>query len=151
MKIKIYFFGKANEITAWEEKHLSRIKFRCPVEIIALTQAGLKDKSLNADNEAAALLKKLDPLDFVIALDERGKDLTSETLAQTIQQAFETHGTVCFVIGGAFGLSPAILQRANLSVSFGKAVWTRNLVRLMLCEQVYRALEIQAGSNFHKK
>lgn len=115
-----------------------------------LPQAGLKDKAKNLAKEGAALLKKIQPQAFVVALDERGKDLTSEKLSVYLQRAFESHGTIVFVIGGAFGLSPEILERANLKLSFGAAVWTRNLVRLMLSEQIYRALEIKAGSNFHK-
>ena len=86
----------------------------------------------------------------MVALAETGKNLDSVEISQKIESAFETHGTVVFIIGGAFGLAPEVLNRANLKLSFGKAVWTRNLVRLMLLEQVYRSLEISAGSNFHK-
>jgi 23S rRNA (pseudouridine1915-N3)-methyltransferase len=120
------------------------------VETIALSQAGLKDKTLNLEKEGQALLKKIDPQDFLMVLDERGKNLESVQIAEKFSGAFETHGTICIAIGGAFGLDPLVLERANLKISFGKAVWTRNLVRLMLLEQVYRALEINAGSNFHK-
>jgi 23S rRNA (pseudouridine1915-N3)-methyltransferase len=150
MKIKIYYFGKANEISDWEKTHLQRIGFRCAVETIALSQAGLKDKTLNLEKEGQALLKKIDPQDFFIVLDETGKNLDSVQISEKISSAFETHGTVCVAIGGAFGLDPSVIARANLKLSFGKAVWTRNLVRLMLLEQVYRSLEINAGSNFHK-
>ncbi|NCP67741.1 23S rRNA (pseudouridine(1915)-N(3))-methyltransferase RlmH [Candidatus Peregrinibacteria bacterium] len=150
MKIKIYYFGKANEITSWEETYLQRIGFRASVETIPLSQAGLKDKTLNLAKEGALVLKKIDPQDFVIVLDENGKNLDSESISGKMEQAFVTHGTIVFIIGGAFGLDLKILERANLSLSFGKAVWTRNLVRLMLLEQIYRALEISAGSNFHK-
>lgn len=150
MKIKICYFGKPNEITDWERTYLQRIGFRCAVETIALPQAGLKDKAKNLAKEGAALLKKIQPQEFVVVLDERGKNLTSEKLSDNLQRAFESHGTIVFVIGGAFGLSPEILERANLKLSFGAAVWTRNLVRLMLSEQIYRALEIKTGSNFHK-
>ncbi len=150
MKIKIYFFGKGNEITEWEKTHLQRIGYRVPIETLALSQAGLKDKALNLNKEGALLLKKIDPQDFVVALAETGKNLDSVEISQKIESAFETHGTVVFIIGGAFGLAPEVLNRANLKLSFGKAVWTRNLVRLMLLEQVYRSLEISAGSNFHK-
>jgi 23S rRNA (pseudouridine1915-N3)-methyltransferase len=151
MKIKIYYFGKSNEISEWEQTLIQRIGYRCSVEMIALSQAGLKDKTLNLEKEGASLLKKIEPQAFVIALDERGNDLTSKALASKVQSAFESHGTVIFIIGGAFGLASEVLQRANLKLSFGKAVWTRSLVRLMLLEQTYRALEINAGSNFHKE
>lgn len=150
MKIKIYFFGKANEITAWEKKYLQRLRHRCSVETIALGQAGLRDKNLNQAKEAETLLKKIDPQDFLVVLDEHGQNLDSIEISVVFQRAFETHGTLCLTVGGAYGFDKTVLERANLKLSFGKPVWTRNLVRLMLLEQAYRALEIQFGSNFHK-
>jgi len=60
-------------------------------------------------------------------------------------------GEVHFVIGGAYGLDQKIISRANYLLSFGRMVWTRNLFRKMACEQIYRALEIEGGSNFHKE
>ena len=150
MKLKIYFFGKPNEITDWEQKHIQRIGYRAQIEVVALAQAGLRDSAKNKAKEAESLLKKIDAQDFVIALDEHGKDLTSVQFSQKLKTALVDHGTVVLIVGGAYGLDASILSRANLKLAFGQAVWTRNLVRLMLLEQLYRALEIDGGGNFHK-
>jgi len=150
MKIKVYFFGKPNEVTPQEQKHLERISYRAKVELIAFPQAGLKDGAKNKTKEAEALFKKLDNKDFLIVLDERGKSLDSMQFSSQLKAHLVEHSTVCLVIGGAFGLDDSVLKRANMQMSFGAMVWTRNLVRLMLLEQLYRALEIDGGGNFHK-
>lgn len=150
MKLKVYFFGKANEVTDWEQKYVKRIGFRSDVELVALPQAGLRDEAKNKAKEADAFLKKIENRDFVVVLDEHGKNLDSVQFSAQLKSALVEHSTVIFVVGGAYGLDNRILERANLKLSFGKAVWTRNLVRLMLLEQLYRALEIDGGSHFHK-
>lgn len=150
MKIKIYFFGKSGEVSDWEQKYLKRIGFRAAVELVALPQAGLRDELKNKTKEAEAFLKKVEPRDFVIVLDEHGQNLDSVSFSRQLKDKLVEHGTVVLVIGGAYGLETSVLERANAKIAFGKAVWTRNLVRLMLLEQVYRALEIDGGSQFHK-
>lgn len=150
MKIKIYFFGKPNEITEWEQTYLKRISFRAQIEIIALSQAGLKDETKNKAKEAEDLLKRIDNRDYVVVLDEHGKNMESSKFSRHLKTQLVEHGRVVLIIGGAFGLDPQIIERANFKLSFGQMVWTRNLVRLMLLEQLYRALEIDGGGNFHK-
>ena len=150
MKIKIYFFGKKNEITDWEIEYLKRIKFRAECEMIALPQAGITEAKKAKEIEGESLLKKLPEKAFLIALDENGKSYDSVQFSGWMKKQIETFGEIHFVIGGAHGISEKVLQRANAKICFGKMVWTRNLVRLMALEQLYRALEIDGGSNFHK-
>ncbi len=150
MKIKLYFFGKSREITEREKELAKRIGFRAKIELIALPQAGITDAEKAKSEEAERLLKKIGSKDFVIALDEHGQEFDSVKFSRDLRKKLENHGKVIFVIGGAHGLGKGILNRANQKVSFGKMVWTRNLVRHMALEQIYRALEIAGGSNFHK-
>lgn len=150
MKIKIYFFGKPNEITAWEETYVKRIGHRASLELVALPQAGLKDPVKTKIKEAENLLKKINPTDFLMVLDERGQGLDSVKFSEALKTNLVQHGTVVLAVGGAHGFDQAVLDRANLKIAFGAMVWTRNLVRLMLLEQVYRALDIDAGGHFHK-
>jgi len=151
MKLKIYFFGKKNEIIDWEQKHLKRIGFRVSVELIALNQAGLSDVQKTKSKESELFLSKISDRDFIIVLDENGKNLDSVQFSSWLKKNLEDQGTVTLVIGGAHGLGEKVLQRANAKISLGAMVWTRNLARLMLLEQLYRALEIDGGGNFHKK
>lgn len=89
--------------------------------------------------------------DTVCALDERGRTMTSPEFAQQLAKWRDGGRTnVGFVIGGADGLAPAILEDADLTLSFGKMVWPHMLVRVMLAEQLYRAASILSGSPYHR-
>jgi 23S rRNA (pseudouridine1915-N3)-methyltransferase len=150
MKIKLYFFGKKNEITPREEELIKRIGFRSSLEIIPLAQAGVTDVTKAKKKEAELLLNKICVQDFVIAFDEHGKELDSIQFSSQLKNWLVERGEVVFVIGGAHGLDESILTRANVKLRFGQMVWTRNLFRLMALEQLYRALEIDGGGHFHK-
>ncbi len=87
----------------------------------------------------------------LIALDGGGKPLSSEDLAASIG-AWRDGGaeTLAFVIGGAEGLDPALLKRAQMTLSLGKMTWPHMLVRVMLAEQLYRAQSILQGHPYHR-
>ena len=102
------------------------------------------------DAESDLLLKSLDPVDFVVLLDERGKMLSSPELAATIEQrAINGAKKIHFVIGGAFGVNDAVRQRADLVWQLSRLVFPHQLVRLILAEQVYRACSIIRGEKYH--
>ncbi|MCF7847039.1 MAG: 23S rRNA (pseudouridine(1915)-N(3))-methyltransferase RlmH [Candidatus Gracilibacteria bacterium] len=151
MKIKIWFFGKKSEITDFEREMLRRIEFRCDVSLHPLLQAGIDDPAAAKKKEAEKLLSKISETDFLVVFDEHGKKQNSVEFAHQLRQWLEQKQTVHFLIGGAHGLDQKIISRANFVLSFGAMVWTRNLFRQMALEQIYRALEIEGGSNFHKK
>ena len=86
-----------------------------------------------------------------MALDERGQMLSSPELAQRIADWRDAgRQDLAFVIGGADGLVPALRDRADLALSFGRLVWPHMLVRVMLAEQIYRAATILSGSPYHR-
>jgi 23S rRNA (pseudouridine1915-N3)-methyltransferase len=150
MKIKLWFFGKKNELTDFEQEMLKRIGFRCDFEIIPISQAGINDPSVAKKMESDLILNKISDRDFVVIFDERGEEFDSVEFSKKLKKWFIAYGTVHFVIGGAHGHDKKVRERANVLLRFGKMVWTRNLFRQMACEQIYRAMEIDAGSNFHK-
>lgn len=122
-----------------------------PVDLICLPQAGMGDMVAVKHKESEAVQNKITDKEYVVVLDEHGDvTQTSEIFAANIKQWKETYGDITFVIGGAYGLDDTILDRADLKIAFGKMVWTKDLVRLMLLEQMYRAGEINAGTGFHK-
>ena len=101
--------------------------------------------------EAALLLKAIGQSAMVIALDERGTLQSSPDFAVHLARIRDAAPSeVVFVIGGADGLDPAVLQRAQSHLSFGKMVWPHMLVRVMLTEQLYRAASILAGGPYHR-
>lgn len=101
--------------------------------------------------EAALLEKALPSGARIIALDERGKLMTSPDFAATLARLRDDGcSDLAFLIGGADGLAPELRARADLSLSFGKMVWPHMLARVMLTEQLYRAATILAGSPYHR-
>src|SRR5690606_23834355 len=93
--------------------------------------------------EAEAILKGLEATDYLVCLDERGKMLSSVRLAELIQaRANGSTRQLIFLIGGAFGIDPTVLKRANFSWSLSELTFPHQLVRLILAEQVYRSCTI---------
>lgn len=89
---------------------------------------------------------------LTVALDERGKLLSSPDFADLLGRwRDEGRGDAAFVIGGADGIEPALRDRADFKLSFGKMVWPHMLARVMLTEQLYRAASILAGAPYHRQ
>ncbi|TRD21675.1 23S rRNA (pseudouridine(1915)-N(3))-methyltransferase RlmH [Palleronia caenipelagi] len=108
-------------------------------------------KATGQDAEAEALLRAIPDDSVVVALDERGKVMTSPNFAARLGDwRDQGRGEVTFVIGGADGLTDALRDRADLMLSFGQMVWPHMLARVMLTEQLYRAASILAGSPYHR-
>ena len=108
-------------------------------------------KSIGQAEEARLLAAAIPERATVIALDERGKLLSSPDFSARLCD-FRDRGVpeLCIVIGGADGLTPDLRARADLSISFGKMVWPHMLARVMLAEQLYRAATIAAGGPYHR-
>ncbi|WP_347311516.1 23S rRNA (pseudouridine(1915)-N(3))-methyltransferase RlmH [Defluviimonas sp. SAOS-178_SWC] len=88
---------------------------------------------------------------FLVALDERGRQMTSPDFASTIARTRDGgRQDMAFLIGGADGLAPGLRGRADMLLSFGPMVWPHMLVRVMLAEQLYRAASILAGAPYHR-
>jgi 23S rRNA (pseudouridine1915-N3)-methyltransferase len=109
-----------------------------------LSELDLKKK------EGAIILNWLEPDDYLVLLDERGKNITSTELATFLQKKADV-GTkkIVFLIGGAFGVDPTVQQRAQFTWSFSKLVFPHQLVRLLLAEQLYRAGTILKNEKYH--
>ncbi len=100
--------------------------------------------------EGEMILGWLDKSDYLVALDENGKPLSSEGLAAFIQaRANESVKNLVFIIGGAFGLDEAVLKRANYKWSLSSLTFPHQLVRLILAEQLYRACTILRNEKYH--
>lgn len=117
-----------------------------------LTEHEVEDRKGGGMSAEADLLARVLPAGAVIvALDERGQTLSSPELAQRIADWRDAgRQDLAFVIGGADGLAPALRDRADLALSFGRLVWPHMLVRVMLAEQIYRAATILSGSPYHR-
>jgi 23S rRNA (pseudouridine1915-N3)-methyltransferase len=124
-----------------------RARGRGPAQVIEV-----EDKKGGGMAAEAALLEKAIPSGALICcLDERGKVMSSPDFADQLA-GWRDNGRqdVAFVIGGADGIDPALRERADALLSFGKMVWPHMLVRVMLSEQLYRAASILAGAPYHR-
>jgi 23S rRNA (pseudouridine1915-N3)-methyltransferase len=103
------------------------------------------------DQEAEMLLGAASAGHLLVALDEGGKNLDSRALADRIAK-WRDDGTpgLVFAIGGADGHGPALLQRSSLRLAFGPMTWPHQLARIMLAEQIYRAVTILSGHPYHR-
>lgn len=112
----------------------------------------VEDRKGGGMGAEAALLRKVIPQGArLVALDERGKLLSSIDFSRKIADWRDQGASdVSFVIGGADGIDPALRAEADLALSFGKMVWPHMLARVMLAEQIYRAVSILAGSPYHR-
>lgn len=112
----------------------------------------VEDRKGGGMSAEADLLRKSLPKGCILcALDERGKVMSSPDFANRLAKWRDT-GTrdLAFIIGGADGIDPALRAEADMLLSFGKMVWPHMMVRVMLSEQIYRAVSILAGSPYHR-
>lgn len=120
-------------------------------EVIELTESRASTAASRKTEEAKSLRPSL-PGGVVVALDERGKSLTSETFARQIARwRDDGRPAASFVIGGADGLDPAFLGETDLTLSFSPLTWPHQLVRIMLAEQLYRTTTILSGHPYHRE
>jgi len=99
--------------------------------------------------EAGAILKRIPGEAYVCALDREGDLLTSEEVAAFLEERRMGRSDLCFVLGGPFGLDPAVLERSQRSLSFGPITLPHQLARVVLLEQLFRAHKILAGEPYH--
>jgi 23S rRNA (pseudouridine1915-N3)-methyltransferase len=155
MQLQFWSIGKKNEAYVAEGVALftKRISHYYKVEwkIIATTKnsAVLSAEDLKI-GEGKIILNNLQKDDYLILLDERGKNLQSEELAKVLQKRNnDSTKQVIFLIGGAFGVSDEVIKRANFKWSLSNLVFPHQLVRLILAEQVYRACTINKNEKYH--
>jgi 23S rRNA (pseudouridine1915-N3)-methyltransferase len=155
MKIQFWSVGKANEpyVKAGVEEFTKRISKYYPVEwtIIPLPKnSGMLSEADLKKKEGEIILEWLQKEDYLVALDERGKQMSSEELAEFImKRTNESVKNLVFLIGGAYGIDQAVLKRANFKWSLSHLVFPHQLVRLILAEQIYRACSINRNEKYH--
>ncbi|MBN8880017.1 MAG: 23S rRNA (pseudouridine(1915)-N(3))-methyltransferase RlmH [Chitinophagaceae bacterium] len=157
MRIQLWSIGKAHEpyVKSGVEDFTKRISNYFKVEWVIIPQpknAGMMSEMDLKKKEAEVVMEWLDKDDYLVALDERGKQLSSEGLAN-FMQARANAGTkkLVFLIGGAFGIDETVLKRANYTWSLSQLVFPHQLVRLILAEQLYRACTILRNEKYHHK
>jgi 23S rRNA (pseudouridine1915-N3)-methyltransferase len=155
MKMQFWSVGKAHESYLKEgiELFTKRISHYYPVEWNILPSpkhTGMLSENDLKLKEGSMILEWLAPDDYLVALDENGKQIRSEGLANFIQtRSNQSVKNLIFLIGGAYGLDDRILKRANYKWSLSELVFPHQLVRLILAEQIYRACTIIRNEKYH--
>ncbi len=146
MKLVILSVGKEkDELTADIIKHFEmRILRYLPIEWIYIVHDVTKEK------EGEKIMSHLKKEDYVVLLDEKGRDMKSEALAELIENRMvDSVKRMVFIIGGAYGVSKSVEERANYIWKLSSLVFPHMLVRVILVEQLYRAMTIIKGEKYH--
>lgn len=130
------------------ERFTKRLRPYVQLEWVLLSHAG-GNETRSRRQESAVILTKIKERDLVIVLDEHGAQLDSPQFAKQLEKWQLAARPIVFIIGGAYGVSDALLARADTVWSLGPLVFPHQLVRLVLIEQLYRGFAILAGSPYH--
>jgi 23S rRNA (pseudouridine1915-N3)-methyltransferase len=156
VKLKFIFVGKAKESWIVEgighyEKMLSKF---ADLEFIEVKDEKITQHSsekMVLEKEGERVLKSLDKNSFSLVLDSKGRMLSTEELAELFKEKMnQGYNDFVFITGSVLGLSSGVINSANFRLSLSKMTFPHQLVRLILLEQVYRALSIIGGRKYHK-
>lgn len=159
MNIQIICIGKLKE-KYWTDaikEYSKRLSRFCTLEIIELKESLLPANASPADEEKVKfeegkeILKAIKDGTYVITLEIKGKSLSSEELAQKIDDlGIMGRSNVAFVIGGSLGLSPEVSKRSDFKLSFSRMTFPHQMMRVILLEQIYRSFKINRHEAYHK-
>lgn len=155
MKIVLVCVGvmKEEPLKKLMEHYAGRIPFYMPYETVVIpdlkTTKGLTAE-MQKNKEGDAILAKVSPGDFVVLMDERGKEMTSREFAAFIDKKSATLSrNLVFVIGGPYGFSKAVYDRADTLMGLSRMTFTHEMARVLTAEQIYRAQTILRGEPYH--
>ena len=152
MEVRLLLVGRNERgLVADGVKHyLDRLGRSLPVEQVVLPEAGRGDPAYQQRTESERILAAIRPGEKVVVLDERGAHLTSTQFAARLG-GWRDQGVrkVVFVIGGAYGMTDEVRQKADLVLALSAMTFPHQLVRVILAEQIYRALMIVNGKPYH--
>ena len=159
MRISIICVGKIKEKFYRDaiDEYAKRLVKYCKLEIVEVADEKTPDKASAAEEEqiklkeAERILAKIKDDVYVCTLEILGKKYTSERFARMLEQAAVSGKShIAFVIGGSLGLHSSVLKRSNQGISFSDMTFPHQLMRVILCEQIYRAYRIISGEPYHK-
>lgn len=143
--------------TAFRE-YEKRLRGLCTLKIVNISEAYIPSKNLSRatiekalDKEGDMISKAIPSRTYVVPLCVEGKILSSEDFASLFREKpVEGYSGICFIIGSSYGLSPKIKNMGDLKLSLSGMTFTHGIARLMLLEQIYRAMSINIGGKYHK-
>lgn len=152
MKLELVVVGKTAPgwIKQGFEEYFTRLKHYLPCTVREVASGGSLPAAKAMEKEGRQILEKIGPRDWVVLLDEHGKGLTSVELANLISRRMnDVSGNMVMVTGGAFGVSEEVKGRADFVLSCSGFTFTHQMIRLILAEQLYRAMTILRNESYH--
>ena len=148
--MQILVVGKKHEpwVVAGIERYEKRLRRPFSTDWVYLPHSQFETDRARQE-ESDRILSRIKSDDFVVLLDERGKNIDSPALAELLESEVTQSRPVVIIIGGAYGVDGRVHSRANFVWSLSKLVFPHQLVRLILTEQLYRAQEILRGGGYH--
>jgi 23S rRNA (pseudouridine1915-N3)-methyltransferase len=151
LRIVVAAVGRAKAGPHRDLEELYRKRLTAPLTVVEVEERRKLPAQERRMREGELLLARVPPRAVAVALDERGKSLTSADFAAQFAK-WQAHGTdLVFLIGGADGHAEAVRERADMMLSLGPMTWPHLLVRALLLEQLYRAQQILAGHPYHRE
>lgn len=153
MKLRVVAIGKDRSglFAPAVEEYAKRIGRHVRLELVEVPEARRHAGTPRArDEEGEALLSRLGPRERVVVLDERGAEETSAAFARRVDRWLSGGQDVALVIGGADGLSDAVRARADETLALSRMTLPHRLARVVLVEQLYRAMTILRGEPYHR-
>lgn len=156
IKINIISVGKIKESYFLDgiKEYIKRLSKYASVCETVLADEAIKDNMNPIDIkniEGKRIIGAIDDKSYVIALDLSGKMLSSEEFASKIEEISAYHSSsITFIIGGSLGLSSEVLTKAHFKLCFGRMTYPHKLMKMILCEQIYRAFKIINNETYHK-
>ena len=134
------------------DDYVARISHYMPFDMVTIPELkntkGLSEAQ-QKQAEGELILRQLQPTDTVVLLDEHGTEMRSVDLAQWLERQRAAARRLVFVIGGPYGFSPAVYQRADQQLSLSQLTFSHQMIRLTFTEQLYRACTIIKGEPYH--
>lgn len=155
MKITVFYIGKKEnkQLQSMIREFEKRISHYVPFELVSLGKPSIQGNqpvALHQEKEGKRVLKSIAQIDLPVLLDVRGKQHTSESFSDFIQQAMNRGiRQLGFVIGGAYGFSEEVYQAVPEKLSLSSMTLSHEVVRLVFLEQLYRAFTILHGEPYH--
>ena len=155
MKITLLTVGKTTNpnLVTLQDEYQNRLKFYIPFEMVVIPELkNTKNLSIaeQQEKEADLILKQLDTSDEVVLLDDKGKQFTSMGFSEYIsKKMLASHKRMVFVVGGPYGFSERVYNRAIGKVSLSAMTFSHQMIRLIFIEQLYRAMTILKGEPYH--
>ncbi len=155
MKIKLICVGKTTSsyLIEGENEYLKRLKHYNSVEKIEIPELKNAKKMGQSEikkQEGNLILSKIDTSDYLILLDENGQEFNSISFSKFIQKRMNAGGkSIVFIIGGAYGFSNEVYNRAQSRLALSKMTFSHQMVRLFFLEQLYRSFTILKGQPYH--